>query len=305
MPRRRAPVPELRRALSHHEALDLGISRGRLASPALQHPFWGVVRERRLNVDEAEFAQRCHDYAARMPRHQFFSHGTALRLHGAPVPFGVAEQLHVATHRPAREPRTRGITGHRLQARDDAAGVVDGLRVEHPVRAWRQAGASWGALALTQAGDFLLARRRPLATIEELRAEVATMGGTPALRRALTQVRVGSESPRETELRLILVAAGLPEPELNVDIRVGGATASGRFVARLDLFYRRYGVAVEYDGRQHAADARQFARDADRWDAIRDADVTLVRILDHHLADGGRAAVAKVRAALRRRGYPR
>jgi hypothetical protein len=37
--------------------------------------------------------------------------------------------------------------------------------------------------------------------------------------------------------------AGLPEPEVNPDIR----NASGRFVGRGDLVYRRWRVIVEYD----------------------------------------------------------
>lgn len=63
------------------------------------------------------------------------------------------------------------------------------------------------------------------------------------------------------------------------------------------------GVAVEYDGRVHAEDPRQFARDADRWAAIRDAGWDHVRILSHHLRDGGAPAVVMVRSALIRAGW--
>lgn len=299
MPRRRSPVLELADPLSFRDALERGVGRGRLASPGLEHPFWGVVRERSEDPDRDSFLDACVAFAARMPEHQFFSHGTALRLIGAPVPSLFADEVHVAAHRPAREPRTRGITGHRLQTRDRAVRVVRGLRVEDPIRAWRQAGATWNAMSLTQAGDFLIAGPRPLASIDELRHEVDTMGGSPALRRALRDVRHGSESPRETELRLVLAGAGLPEPELNVGIH----DAYGAFVARLDLFYRRYRVAVEYDGRQHASDEVQFRRDADRWDAIRDEGILHVRILSHHMRDRGRLAVSRVRKALVARGW--
>ena len=61
---------------------------------------------------------------------------------------------------------------------------------------------------------------------------------------ALELVRPGSESPKETELRLLLIRGGLPEPELNVDV-VG---KNGRFIGRGDLVYRRHKVLVEYDG---------------------------------------------------------
>jgi hypothetical protein len=299
MPRRRTPIVELADALSFHDAVAKGIGRRRLAAPAVEHPFWGVVRERLEDPRDDSFLDSCRAFAARMPDHQFFSHGTALRLIGAPTPSGAADEIHVAAHRPSREPRTRGVVGHRLQLRGCATLSVHGLRVEHPVRAWRQAGQRWNALALTQVGDFLIGGRRPLASVEELRHELDVMGGTPALRAALAQLRVGSESPRETELRLILTGAGLPEPELNVGIYDG----SGAFVARLDLFYRRYRVAVEYDGRQHAVDERQYRRDADRWDAIRDEGILHVRVLSHHMRDRGRPAVSRVRKALIARGW--
>ncbi|CDJ98865.1 conserved hypothetical protein [Microbacterium sp. C448] len=299
MPRRRSPIVELANPLSFHDAVANGIGRRRLASPAVEHPFWGVVRERPEESSDDSFLDSCRAFAVRMPDHQFFSHGTALRLIGAPTPSGASGEMHVAAHRPSREPRTRGVVGHRLQVRDSATLWVHGLRVEHPVRAWRQVGGRWSALALTQIGDFLIGGRRPLATVEELRHELHVMGGTPALRAALVQLRVGSESPRETELRLILTGAGLPEPELNVSIYGG----YGEFVARLDLFYRRYRVAVEYDGRQHAIDERQYRRDSDRWDAIRDEGILHVRILNHHMRDGGRPAVSRVRKALIARGW--
>ena len=64
------------------------------------------------------------------------------------------------------------------------------------------------------------------------------------LKRALTDVRAGVRSPRETLLRLTLQRAGLPEPEINWTLR----DARGRAVAELDLAYPRWRVAPEYDG---------------------------------------------------------
>lgn len=99
------------------------------------------------------------------------------------------------------------------------------------------------------------------------------------LERALRLARVGSESPRESKLRLLLVRSGLPEPELNADL----FDRRGTFLARLDMSYPQWKVAVEYDGRQHASDPRQFEKDADRWEGIRREGWRLVRILNHHM----------------------
>jgi very-short-patch-repair endonuclease len=75
------------------------------------------------------------------------------------------------------------------------------------------------------------------------------------------------------------------------------------FVAEIDLAFPRWMVAVEYDGRVHAEDERQFARDADRWTAIRAAGWDHVRVLNHHRREGGASAVALAREALIRAGW--
>lgn len=99
-------------------------------------------------------------------------------------------------------------------------------------------------------------------------------------------------------MRLILVRAGLPEPELNPELR----DEDGNFVARLDLAYPEYRVAVEYDGRQHA-ELAQFRRDADRWPAVAAQGWLLIRVVDHHLLDPVRGVVHPVSRALRSRGW--
>jgi hypothetical protein len=64
-------------------------------------------------------------------------------------------------------------------------------------------------------------------------------------------LRPGAESRPETLLRLLLGRAGLPEPEVNVDIR----DDSGRFLGRADLVYPPWRTIVEYDGDQHRTSA--------------------------------------------------
>jgi hypothetical protein len=175
------------------------------------------------------------------------------------------------------------------------------LPIEHPVRAWRQCATLWRLDDLIAAADFLISGPEGWATIADLAGEVDVMGDTRAqlLRRALADSRVGVRSARETRLRLLLVRAGLPEPHINWTLR----DAQGAFVAELDLAYPRYRVCAEYDGRVHAEDARQFAKDADRWDRIRTEGWDLVRVLNHHMQGTGSAAVTKVRDALRRGGW--
>lgn len=298
---RRAPLPPALadRPFSVQQARDAGLAASRLRAHDLEIPFRGV-REAR-SAGALTLLDACRRYAPRMKPWQFFSHETALGLRGVPTPrFPYRVGIHVSSHRPAREPRIGGIVGHRLQTRDDAATVVDGVRVEDVVRAWRQAAGSWGIDDLIAAADFLVGRG-VLATLDELYAEIRTMRGRrmPELERALSQVRAGAASSEETRLRLILQRAGLPEPEPNWPFR----DPAGRLVAVLDLGYPRYKVDVEYDGGQHALDPHQYRRDVERRAALARWGWQGAQILKHHLRGDGRAAVAVVREVLIRAGW--
>lgn len=301
MPRPRPLPAGLAQSFSTSEAVALGHSADALRRAELRRPYPGVRTFEWAH--EEDLRARCRQYLPRMRDWQFFSHETALALHGAPVPtWPRRPAIHVSAHRPAREPRVVGIVGHRLQTREMRAVTdADGLRIEHPVRAWRQTGTLWRLDDLVAAADYLVSGDRPLASVAELREEVAMMGDARRriLDRALRDVRVGVRSPRETKLRLVLGRAGLPEPEINWALRDG----SGRFVAELDLAYPRWRVAPEYDGRVHADDHRQFEKDGDRWDRIRATGWDHVRILNHHMRGDGREAVDRVRSALRRAGW--
>lgn len=79
-------------------------------------------------------------------------------------------------------------------------------------------------------------------------------------------MRVGADSPRETRLRLALVDAGLPEPEVQYRL-----DSSDRRAPTVDLGYRPWRLALQYDGEHHRT-AEQQARDVlrDRWCADHD-----------------------------------
>lgn len=299
---RRHPLPESLPDRFHvTEALKRGASRTRLRASDLVAPFHGV-RSRSLGDDDSIF-ERCRAYAPRLAEGQFFSHETVFVLRGLSTPeWPYTPRLHVSAHRPAREPRTQGVVGHRLQTREPATeSGPEGMPIENAVRAWRQCGRLWPLDDLVAGADALLAGRQSIACVGDLDAEISLMGDVRGgvLRPALALARPGVRSPRETRLRLLLVRHGLPEPDVNIDI----FSVRGDFIAEVDLAFEKWRVAVEYDGRVHAEDPRQFARDADRWAAIRDAGWDHVRILNHHFRGDGAAAVGLARAALLRAGW--
>ncbi|MBB3036565.1 DUF559 domain-containing protein [Hoyosella altamirensis] len=103
--------------------------------------------------------------------------------------------------------------------------------------------------------------------------------GITALREVLLLADPGAESPRETRLRLLIVRAGLPRPVTQHTVRDG----AGRFIARADLAWPRWKVAVEYDGAHHFEDPRQARRDAMRANAYMRAGWRVIRVVNEHL----------------------
>ena len=318
---RRQPLPlELaNRSFRVSDALAAGVTPSRLRALDLMSPARGVrapVPQPAVAADHAdepasvaiaararrEFLASALAFAPALGPGQFFSHETALALIGCPLPrFPHLPSLHVSAHRPAGMPRRKEVVGHRLGARPTAVGRSRGVPCEHPARAWRQTATLWQLDDLVAAGDFLISPRRRLLSIGDLREEVEAMGDVRGgtLDAALQLLRIGAESPEESRLRLVLLRAGLPEPHLQYEI----FTPSGLLIARLDLAFPDHLVAVEYDGRGHAEDARQFEKDADRWDAIRAAGWQHVRILQHHMRPDPAVAVRKVTAALVAAGW--
>ncbi len=138
---------------------------------------------------------------------------------------------------------------------------VAGCRVTSPVRtAWDLARrqplveAVVAVDALARAGRF---------APEELLTYRRGARGCRLLDRAVVLADPRAESVMESQLRLNLVLAGLPAPE--VQYRV--IDDYGFVIARLDLAYPAAKLAIEYDGGQHFTDFRS------RQDRRRDLDL--------------------------------
>ena len=150
-------------------------------------------------------------------------------------------------------------------------------------------------------GDGLVSRIRPAADIPSLRAAVARMAGRRGHTRlisALGEIRPNTDSARETMLRLLVMRAGYPEPEVNGVI----LNSLGAPIAHGDLVYREYRTILEYDGGQHRGDERQFDIDVDRLDALMEDDWRVIRV-NKNLMRRRATLLGKVDTALRRGGW--
>jgi len=115
-------------------------------------------------------------------------------------------------------------------------------------------------------------------------------------------IRANTDSPKETELRLLLTAAGLPEPAINMPMFDG----TGGWVQDPDMSYEEFKIAIQYDGGHHATPAQR------RSDIYRDENarglgwlVLVLTQLDlNPLVPGMEpSAITKVRKALTSRGW--
>jgi very-short-patch-repair endonuclease len=98
--------------------------------------------------------------------------------------------------------------------------------------------------------------------------------GVRRLRDAVARMDGGAESPQETRVRLLLVDGGLPIPETQIEFR----DQYGVVRVRVDMGWREWKVAVEYDGVQHWSDRRQRSWDIDRIAMLESARWVVVRV---------------------------
>ena len=279
------------------EALAAGVSPGRLRCADIAHPFHGVVV---AGEAPRELLERCHAYAARLAPGQFFSHRTALRLFGAPLPTrSRGEPLDVGVLDPRTPPRARGVRGHRLSEVD--LRLMDGLPVLAPSDAWCYAASSLGRRDAVAVGDFLVSRRRrspriaPWCTPADLASAAARHAGKRGAQTvgwALPRVRVGVDSRPETHLRLLLVAARLPGPVIGLEI----ADAEGTM--HPDLAYPRERIAFEYEGDVHRTDRATWMRDLTRRERMEAAGWRVIRVTAADVFAHPDALVARVRRIL-------
>jgi very-short-patch-repair endonuclease len=112
--------------------------------------------------------------------------------------------------------------------------------------------------------------------------------GIRRLRAALDLADGGAESPKETELRLLLIRDGLPRPV--TQIRVGKR--------RVDMGWPEWKVGVEYDGEHHWTSPRDHANDIERLEDLAAQGWIIVRVSARQLRFDRAGVLARVRCAL-------
>lgn len=269
-----------------------GLKPSTLRGPGFRRPFTGVFVAADAPTSPA---QRVRAALVPFGGRAFASHASAARVYGVPLPTIPEEHVTVVDRKHRRN--RPGIACHLVAAARTTR--IAGIDVSVPGQLFVELASLLSLVDLVVAGDHLVRHRG--VTPEELLA-AARSSRLPNARfalRAAGYVRRRVKSPMETRLRMLLVLAGLPEPEVNVLVGSEGGPKREH-----DLVYRAARLGLEYDGRQHADDPVQWRTDIQRREDSDDDGWRILVVLSDGVYVDPEATVRKVWRLLRERGAP-
>lgn len=201
------------------------------------------------------------------------------------------------------------LRGHQATERDEVDGVtrdllpedwveVGGVRVTTPLRTAADLGCRlWAPHALGAMDALMRTHGFTRRDLQVLLRRYRRRRGVVQLRRLVPLVDSRSESQPESWVRWFIVEDGLPCPEPQVWVRLGGERV------RLDLAYPRARILVEYDGEEFHTDPADKEHDEARREALRRAGWIVIVVTRHELDAVGRDGwLRELRVALRERG---
>lgn len=274
------------------QALRSGLSLADLTGAQFRRAFHGVYVPSAIPLDDRERARAALLIA---PPGSYASHHTAAALWRVWSPDTASTHLTVPSG--VRSVR-RGIAAHRDRFGTNPR-MVRGVPASPPGQIFLELAADGVDLVdLIAVGDSLV-RRKYVTESDLVRAAVEWTGpNCRRSRRAAAFVRPGVDSSTETRLRMLLVLGGLPEPVVNLIIR----RSDGSWERRLDHSYPDRMLVVEYDGRHHALDPKQWAADLARREELERRGWRFIVVTAEMLYGDPMGVLIRVREALRDRG---
>ena len=248
--------------------------------------------------DDDSCGLRARTIMKRVPAATHASHDTAVRLWGGVAPDSA--DIHVSMA--SREARCRraGVAAH-LGMQGAHTAVRDGIRMSTPSQAFLDLASGGASLVdLVIAGDSLVRANDLDPALFVVGAATYQGRNARRARRAASLIRAGVDSPMETRIRLLVVLAGLPEPQVNFIVCVAG----GKWRWRFDLCYPEYKLIIEYDGRQHLPlyAERQRGHDLDRREWLDQDGWRILIVVSDGIYANPLRTWQRVRAALEDRG---
>lgn len=228
------------------------------------------------------------------------SHVSAARLHGLLVPHDAGPDVRVTAVDQWRAGRGYRVARAALPP-EDVVPWFGTLAATSPARTLIDCSREWELNAAVIALDAAqhvgtVSRSELLRAVHSARHRT----GASAAARAVGLSDGRAESPFETEGRLSMVAAGLPLPELQVEIH-----DERGLIGRVDGWYEQAAVAVEFDGRVKYSDPWNGRSPSDvlweekrREDRLRRLGVRVARLARADLGPTWRRSVADIAGLL-------
>lgn len=214
--------------------------------------------------------QRAMAVASIAPTGAVLSGRSAAWLHGVDI-LGRGEPPEITLPRDTSMRPREGLIIRRALLPDDDVTVIDGVLVTTALRTSFDLARRPDLVEGVVAVDALA--HANLVQLEELRDYAAEHHGWRGVRQAPRVVDLSeprTESPMETRIRVTVVLAGLPRPEVQLDVYDDWGIHCGR----LDLGYRGARTGIEYDGQQHR---ERWEADIRRQNRLREVGWTLLR----------------------------
>lgn len=264
------PVPrELRGQLFRgRDAIEQGLlTPGRLRGPAFRRVVHGVYVDARVATDHGLRARAAlmvlPPEAVLTANSAAWWYGVRLASPGDSVTVALPPKVHIAG--------PTFVNLHRTPILPEDITVRDGLRMAQPSRtAWDLATLNELTLAVKYVDALMHAG---WLTETDLDRRLATSSGLWGVRKARAVAQwtdARSESPAESELRMVVRQSRLPTPELQYEVR-----RLGRLIARVDFAWPEHRLALEYDGAGHV-DLRSMRLDRRRLNALVEAGWTVI-----------------------------
>ena len=263
---------------SAHDLLHRTFTSGEAAALGLDPAGLRLLDLRRLSreiygprSEGVALAQRARSHLE-VTAEAWVSHRSAAAIQGLWIPRWLEDHELLHLSKPAHLPRVRrqGVVGHRVRILPGEVQNLDGLLITSPGRTWLDLGAELTPASLVALGDQLIRRPRPefedgrvepyetLQALADMLTAHPKMKGVGRCREALADMRVGSDSPAETALRLALVAHGFAEPVLQYRLNPQDPASP-----TADQAYVKPRIALQYDG-EHHRDPEQQLKDRRR-----------------------------------------
>jgi hypothetical protein len=193
-----------------------------------------------------------------------------------------------------RQPAPAGIVVHSGSLAADEICLRQSIDCTTPARTAYDIGRRVpGDTAIIRIDALLNATRCSVAEIERIADRYPGARGLRRLRTALDLADGGAESPKETELRLLLVRDGLPRPVTQILV-----VKQGHKPRRIDMGWPQWKIGVEYDGEQHFTNPDDYANDIVRLEFLAAQGWIIVRVSARQLRFDRAGIIRRVRNAL-------